>query len=266
MDLIGNSSEVLEVVGYLKWISGILCVVAILISLFKMVTEEDGSQYKVKIKHALVALVLILTVTGFVNLIPSYFSTADIGIGAVPAEAGNIIQIGGSTSLSVKDKDGRELLMIDGIKCVVYKEDQELWYHVKNESLDVDNIYVGGHNFWVMGSLKLTSNTQTVTGWRKAEGITVDNIKQYSKSQGSGSGRTKDTYAVRVHLSGNIENAEKLYSNYDDNLYEFKLTGAEQAANWSGNVGDIVWYTDSNGNATFTNLVNGKYESAFKTD
>ena len=51
-----------EIVGFLQWIAGILCVLSILISIFKMVIEEDNrGTYQIRIKHSLIAIVLLLT-------------------------------------------------------------------------------------------------------------------------------------------------------------------------------------------------------------
>lgn len=73
-----------EIVGFLQWIAGISCVVSILISIFKIVTEEDTrGTYIIRIKHSLIALVLIFTISIIINLVPTYFTNANIGIGKI---------------------------------------------------------------------------------------------------------------------------------------------------------------------------------------
>ena len=149
-----------EIVGFLQWIAGISCVVSILVSIFKMVTEEDTRGiYIIRIKHSLIALVLIYTISIIINLVPTYFTNANIGIGKIDKN-NKALMI--SDSVEDKDSQKREIVYISGQKCVVTDVNQELFYK-KNG----DDITFTPFPF-------MAKNT----------GIKVDIIRKFSSSQG----------------------------------------------------------------------------------
>ena len=122
-----------EIVGFLQWIAGILCVVSILVSIFKMVTEEDSrGTYIIRIKHSLIALVLIFTINIIINLVPTYFANSNIGIGKIDKN-NKALMI--SDSVEDKDSQKREIVYIAGQKCVVTDVNQELFYKKNGDDI-----------------------------------------------------------------------------------------------------------------------------------
>lgn len=105
-----------SIAGFLTIISGIVCTVSILICLIKMLTTEDSSTYKSKIKNSLIALVLISSICVFINVFGNYFNTSEMGIGKTNKEIG---MLGDSSLVSDKDIQEREIVVINNIKYVV---------------------------------------------------------------------------------------------------------------------------------------------------
>ena len=68
-------SLIYKIVNTLGWIAGIACVAMILFSLVKIMTGDEGDrdQYLTRIKHGIVAFILILTITNVVVLVTRYF-------------------------------------------------------------------------------------------------------------------------------------------------------------------------------------------------
>lgn len=221
-----------EIVGFLQWIAGISCVVSILISIFKIVTEEDTrGTYIIRIKHSLIALVLIFTISIIINLVPTYFTNANIGIGKIDKN-NKALMI--SDSVEDKDSQKREIVYIAGQKCVVTDVNQELFYK-KNG----DDITFTPFPF-------MAKNT----------GIKVDIIRKFSSSQGIFKGVDSQIVAYRVTTGHQNAQNQDISLNFYESIYYSKLADGNYKAVlmqnttnkiWSQNIGDLIAYTKSNG-------------------
>lgn len=254
-------SSAKDLARFLQIISGIFGVGALLLCLFKIVTNSDESQgYIKKIKNILIALILIFTVTSIINLIQDYIKPDSdsnfMSIGKAPT---NVEKILASTSFSDKDSKGRQILMIDGVKCVVTKKNQQLYYKYDKET----------------GNLRIKTNDNVIGGIStffsglKKSNIYVDVIKKYNDVQGSwtktanftdeyafklSSSTAENTYTGRVtDDKGNYLVYEKI--NSDGTVDRSSSLGS----NYSLSIGQLVAWTDSNGDL----LISTKYYDDF---
>lgn len=183
-----RSNNLKAILDFMYALGIITCVMSILISLFKglMNTDEMPSQLK-KIKNSLIAVVLILTLTTTMSVMQSYFFNNGVsytddtyfGVGKLPEGTG-LKFIDDNTSLNDNDKQGREVVIIDGEKYVVTSRDKKL-YGKKNEN---------GWSFadmWIYGY-------EDMNVW-------VDALKYFNDCQGftSGSNLTTKVQLYRVH-------------------------------------------------------------------
>lgn len=184
-----KSSNLQAILDFLYALGIITCVMSILISLFKglMNSDEFPAQIK-KIKNSLIAVVLIITISTTFSLIQGYYFNNGVaytdntyfGIGKLPSNTG-LEFINDNTSLNDNDKEGREVVIIDGEKYVVTSGDKKL-YGKKHDDGSWSCI-----NMWVYGY-------EDMNVW-------VDELKYFNDCQGfsSGSDLTTKVQLYRVH-------------------------------------------------------------------
>lgn len=63
------------VINFLVVLAGILCVAMICVSIFQIMTGEEGEcrKYQVRIKHGIIALILIISISSVKNMVLTYF-------------------------------------------------------------------------------------------------------------------------------------------------------------------------------------------------
>lgn len=233
-----------DLARYLQIISGIFGAMAIFVCLIKMISAGDEAQnYIKKIKNILIALVLIYSATMIVNLVTHYFDTSQLSVGSKPSDV-TIPKIAGTSTFSDKDKNGREIVVIDGIKCVVYKTNQTIYYKYSSD---------GSIQFSVNGYE--SDDSYSGYRWYKVN-AKVDLIKKYSDSQGITSGFWGNIMGIRVSNTGNIPNHKEgepyqMGTNYDED--SGSVSGIGNGTLWSENVGHLLAYQDSSGNIRYIN-------------
>lgn len=225
-----------DLARFLQIFSGIAGAGAILVCLFKMVTNSDEAQgYTKKIKNILIALVLIFSVTSIINLTQRYVNpnsdSSFLTIGKAPQAPPQILA---TTTYSDKDSKNREIVFINGAKCVITKKDCNLRYKVDKESGEVK--FKVSQN-WMSG---IGNGISGIFGGWKNSKIKVDELKLYQDTQNSWTKTsiTTEPYAYRL-------------SNTDENIYPSNLRydkdGNCRLFDEIGDDGKIKFNYDNNG-------------------
>lgn len=230
-----KSSNLQAILDFMYALGIIACVMSILISLFKGITNnEELSSHLRKIKNSLIAVVLIITISTTFSLIQGYYFNNGVsftddtyfGIGKLPEDA-KLDLIDDNTSLNDNDKEGREVVIIDGEKFVVTSRDKKL-YGKKNE------------NGWSYADMWFFGY-EDMNVW-------VDSLKYFNDCQGftSGSDLTTKVQLYRVHkkeyysFAGVDENGKngKKISEY------LSTTELNSSTRFSKNTGYIInWHS-----------------------
>lgn len=195
-----------DIVSYLIFFSGIACTMSIFISLIKLLlNSEESPVYIKRIKNSLIALVLVLTIVNIVNVTQRYFSSissdGDFGIGKLPSDV-EIATIDDTFKDSSKDKDGREVVFINGYKFIV---------------INTRPLYISEYNNgFTLGTL---NNSQIITGYvldnnLHLTNIYVDELVSYIDGQGFWSGLKSDIKVLRVHKDEYNNNKNKDVDEY----------------------------------------------------
>lgn len=231
-----ESSNLQAILDFLYALGIIVCVMSILISLFKgLINNDEMPSHLKKIKNSLVAVVLIITVPTTFSIIQGYFFNNGVsytgdtyfGIGKLPEGTG-LDLIDDNTSLNDNDKEGREIVIIDGDKYVVTSRDKELYGKKgENGSWSFANIW-----FWGCEDMK----------------VRVDTLKYFNDCQGfsGGSDLTTKVQLYRIH-----KESYDTFSGVDQNGKNGKkvseylgITDLETSSNYSKNTGYIInWHT-----------------------
>lgn len=175
--------DINDIARFLIIISGVLCAIAFFILLIKsIVNGNETENYKKKMRNCVIAFALIITVPQIINVVQGYFVTSEIGIGKIPEEI-SIDTKKGDISLNDKDRDGREIVIYQGIKYVVYERCVELYYRTVGDTVE------------------FKTNSVNNVGWTKFDNIRVDVLKKYSDCQGLLHGFNASTMGARIHFS-----------------------------------------------------------------
>ena len=119
-----TTSLIYKIVNTLGWIAGIACVAMILFSLVKIMTGDEGDrdQYLTRIKHGIIAFILILTVTNVVMLVDKYFKP-DMS----------------SYSGTIGDFQSHYNLKNDGLTKTLKDKNNEVYVCTGSKKIDMDN-------------------------------------------------------------------------------------------------------------------------------
>lgn len=193
-----NSDNLQQILNFIYLFGIITCMVSIFVSLLKGVMNNDEMpNHLKKIKNSLVALILVLTIATIINFTQDYFilskNSSDFGIGT---STHTFAQIDDNTSLNDEDKQGREIVIIDGQKYVVTDRNVKHFYVWQEENM----IYYSTNAPWGNCDVVFTDG--------------VDVLKKFSESQGltNGSGLTTKVAYYRAsknsyeELSGVTDN------------------------------------------------------------
>lgn len=251
-----------DLARFLQIVSGIFGAGALLLCLFKMITNGDEAQsYIKKIKNILIALILILSVTTIINIIPSYINPNSnsnfMSIGKSPTE---VKQILATTTYSDKDSKGRKIVMIGGTKCVVTNGDGVSLYYKVDKDDD-------GNKF--ISKIGYKTNLFNTIGMKKAKysdgsDIKVDILKKYQDVQGSWTdGASKqDVFALRIH--GTDENNYPANKRFDNNgnsqIYENInsngwINTSTIGSNFSTSAGRLAVWINSDGDLVISDYI-----------
>ena len=218
-----NSDNLQQILNFIYLLGIITCIISIFMALLRGVMNSDEMpNHMKKIKNSLIALVLVLTISTTINLTKDYFENSknseEFGIGITTH---TFAQIDDDTSLNDKDKQGREIVIIDGQKYVVTERNIKHFYIWQEDNM----IYYSTNARW--GSVDIVFNDG------------VDILKKFSESQGitNGSGLTTKVSFYRVSknsyeiLSGVVDNK----NGYEPSQY----LQIDPATNSSQNMGYI---------------------------
>ncbi|MBO5348530.1 MAG: hypothetical protein J6A89_01730 [Clostridia bacterium] len=230
-----ESSNLQAVLDFIYVFGIIACVMSILIALFKgLVDTDEMPVYLKKIKKSLIALVLVITISTTVSVTQNYFFSNGVsysddtyfGIGKLPENTG-LEYIDDNTSLNDNDKEGREVVIIDGEKYVVTSRDKELYGKKQDNGWSFADMYVYGYE-----DMK----------------VRVDALKYFNDCQGfsSGSDLTTKVQLYRVH-----KEAYDSYSGVDDKgkngkkISEYlSVKDLDSSTRFSKNTGYIInWHS-----------------------
>jgi len=218
-----NSDNLQQILNFIYLFGIMTCVVSIFISLLKgvMNTDEVPNHLK-KIKNSLVALILVLTTATIINLIQDYFisskNSSEFGIGTTTH---TFAQIDDNTSLNDEDKQGREIVIIDGQKYVVTDRNVKKFYIWHDENM----VYYSTNAPWGNVDIEFTEG--------------VDILKKFSKSQGITNGASLTTEVAYFRAS---KSSYAILSGVTDNKGGYapsKYLQIDPATNSSQNMGYI---------------------------
>ena len=179
------SDNLQQILNFIYLFGIITCIVSIFVSLLKglMNTDELANQLK-KIKNSLVALIMVLTTATTINFTQDYFiaskNNGEFGIGTTTH---TFAQIDDNTSLNDEDKQGREIVIIDGQKYVVTDRNVKSFYIWQDE----DTVYFSTNAPWEDADIVFTDG--------------VDLLKKFSESQGLTNGSALTTKVAHFRAS-----------------------------------------------------------------
>lgn len=180
-----NSDNLQQILNFIYLFGIITCMVSIFISLLKGVMNNDEMpNHLKKIKNSLVALILVLTTASIINFTQDYFilskNSSDFGIGTTTH---TFAQIDDNTSLNDEDKQGREVVIIDGQKYVVTDRNIKKFYVWQEDGM----IYYSINAPWKDCEVVFTEG--------------VDVLKKFSESQGLTNGASLTTKVAYYRAS-----------------------------------------------------------------
>lgn len=217
------SDNLQQILNFIYLFGIITCIVSIFVSLLKglMNTDELANQLK-KIKNSLVALIMVLTTATTINFTQDYFiaskNNGEFGIGTTTH---TFAQIDDNTSLNDEDKQGREIVIIDGQKYVVTDRNVKSFYIWQDE----DTVYFSTNAPWEDADIVFTDG--------------VDLLKKFSESQGLTNGSALTTKVA--HFRASKSSYERLSGVTDnkDGYAPSKYLQIDPSTNCSQNMGYI---------------------------
>lgn len=218
-----NSDNLQQILNFIYLFGIITCIVSIFVSLLKgVINNDEFPNYLKKIKNSLVALILVLTTATIINFTQDYFilskNSSDFGIGTTTH---TFAQIDDNTSLNDEDKQGREVVIIDGQKYVVTERNVKHFYVWKED----DNICYSCNAPWGSTEIEFTDG--------------VDILKKFSESQGITNGSNLTTKVAYFRAS---KNSYTILSGVVDNKNGYspsKYLQIDPGTNSSQNMGYI---------------------------
>lgn len=164
------SDNLQQLLNFIYLFGIILCIISIFILLLKGVMNNDEMPRNLsKIKNSLVALILIVTIASIINFTQDYFilskNSSDFGIGTTTHI---FAQIDDNTSLNDEDKQGREVVIIDGQKYVVTDRNINKFYIWQEDNIT----YYSTNEPWRACEVIFTEGVDILKKFSEAQGIT----------------------------------------------------------------------------------------------
>ena len=104
------------VTNFLGIFAGIVCVAMLLVSTYKIMTgdEQEHQKYKLRIKHGMIALILIISISSIKNLVLTYFPYVQSYDAIGDFSDIQISITDGAMTDKYEDVKGRQVIRVDG--------------------------------------------------------------------------------------------------------------------------------------------------------
>ena len=97
-------------------LAGILCVAMICTAIFKIMTGDEGEhrKYQVRIKHGIIALILVISISSVKNMVLTYFPYVQSNDAIGDFSEIQVSLTDGALNEEKKDCQGRSVIRVDG--------------------------------------------------------------------------------------------------------------------------------------------------------
>lgn len=104
------------VTNFLGVLAGILCVAMICVSVFKIMTGDEGEykRYQSRIKHGMIALILIISISSIKNMVLTYFPYMQSNDAIGDFSEIQVSLTDGALNEKKEDCQGRSVIRVDG--------------------------------------------------------------------------------------------------------------------------------------------------------
>ena len=104
------------ITNFMGVLAGILCVAMICTAIFKIMTGDEGEyrKYQARIKHGMIALILVISISSVKNMVLTYFPYVQSNDAIGDFSEIQVSLTDGALNEEKKDCQGRNVIRVDG--------------------------------------------------------------------------------------------------------------------------------------------------------